>query len=135
MKPAQTSIQSISSSTSKVEQFFVEIILGRQSAGCKHFGICKIERIFGHGLSETANSSVKKLFALVSYKEDTYFKLSFERSSICNKIFKKYFESGLFKMEECYTTSAQLMSQQVQLNAGRYPIRVSNTLCTIRFSV
>ncbi len=119
-------------------QAFVEVILGRPSAKCKHLGICKIESIYSndtHHNEPTSCPSSKKLFALACYKESDYFELVFERKSIPDTIFKYHFQSGIFKVEETYCTNIDISNSPIMISTGEYNINLSDTLLSIRFQL
>ena len=62
----------------RLEQAFVEVVLGRQSASCKHFGICNIEIVYAkrrHGAASNFCAVAKSLFALASLKKGLYFEI------------------------------------------------------------
>ncbi|PCJ30113.1 MAG: hypothetical protein COA99_18610 [Moraxellaceae bacterium] len=121
-----------------IEKAFVEVILGRPSAKCKHLGVCKIERVYSNSfdLASTIPCQVSdRLYALASFKEDAYFELVFERGSIPNTIYEYHFKSGVFKVEEEYSTDLELGKAPILITTGEYDIRLSDTLLAIRFEI
>ena len=120
------------------KQAFVEVILGRLSANCKHLGICKIESVhsnnsrYNKGVSCASSSGV---FAIASCKEGDYFELVFERKSIPDSVYKLHFQSGVFKVEEIYSTKLDISTSPIVISVGEYNINFSDTLFSIRFQL
>lgn len=120
-----------------VEQTFAEVVLGRASAKCKHLGICKIENaesnnFFDYGMG---NSSGNRLYAVANWQQGVYFELEFSRSTVSPDVFDKYFASGTFRMEESYTTDADLLGKSICIAKGKYRVKLTNSLISVRFGL
>lgn len=119
------------------EQAFAEVILGKPSADCKHLGICKVTRIYTNDFYSTmlqsfcSNSS--KVFALATLIKGQYFELAFQRAFIDAQQYDLHFQKGLFVMEEDYSLENSFMSIPVRLKKGKYKVKMSDRLLTIRF--
>ena len=139
MRPIQTKMPDLLiEKTNSLEQAFVEVILGRASAKCKHLGVCKIEGVHANSFSQYTPAFCKssnRIFALASLKEGSYFELTFERVLINNVVFEKHFKNGFFKMEEGYEIDSDLMGMNVYLSKGEYMVNFSDTLLSIRFDL
>lgn len=121
-----------------VNQAFVEVVLGRPSAECKHFGICKIKKVFANSISSEKPSLCKssnKIFGLASFIEGLYFELTFERAAISDSIFKEHFGNGIFRIEEDYWIESPLMGTSILLSKGEYKNKLSDTLLSVRFDL
>lgn len=121
-----------------VNQAFVEVVLGRPSAKCKHFGICKIERVFANSLSSDKPSFCKssnKVFGLASFVKGLFFELAFERSAISDSIYKEHFGDGMFRIEEDYWIESDLMGTPIFLSKGEYKNKLSDTLLSVRINL
>ena len=121
-----------------LEQDFVELVLGRPSANCKHFGICQLRQVRPSSfkrLSESSRSSLNSLFALASLKEGAYVELAFLRSTVNKAIFKKYFANGVFRMEEPFVVDLDSMGSPVKIPRGLYLVNYRETFITIRFDI
>jgi hypothetical protein len=139
MRPIQTEIAYVKTRRiDSIEKAFVEVVLGRPSAKCKHLGVCKIERVYSNSF-DTTNSflcqSSNRLYALASLKEGAYFELVFERNSISDTIYERHFKSGFFKIEEEYTADLDLGKSPILISIGEYKVRLSDTLLAIRFEI
>jgi len=134
----QSRIANSPSQSRSVNQVFVEVILGRPSAKCKHFGICKIERVFANSISSNKPSFCKssnRVFGLASFVEGLFFELTFERSAISDSIFKEHFGDGRFKIEEDYWIESGLMGTPIFLSKGDYKSILSDTLLSVRINL
>jgi len=138
MKSPQLVLPGQHQNLNTLEQDFVELVLGRPSANCKHFGICQLRRVRPSSfkrLNQESQTSLNSLFALASLKEGAYFELAFLRSSINKAVFKKYFSSGIFRMEEPFTLHSNILRRPVRVPKGLYMVNFSDTLLTIRFDI
>ena len=139
MRPIQTKMPNLlTEKTNSLEQAFVEVILGRASAKCKHLGVCKIEGVHTNSFSQYTPAFCKssnRIFALASLKKNAYFELTFERVLINDAVFEKHFKSGFFKMEEGYDIDSDLMGVNVYLSKGEYKVNFSDTLLSVRFDL
>ena len=138
MKSPQLMLPSQHLKSATLEQDFVELMLGRPSANCKHFGICSLKRakpISFKQLNLRSKTSLSSLFALASLKQGAYFELAFFRSSINKAVFKKYFANGIFRMEEPFTLNSDLLMVPVRIPKGLYIVDFSDTLVTVRFKI
>ena len=133
-----STVVSQTQSVGAYEQLFVEVILGRPSADCKHLGICKIARVYSNDfhsmiLNSICNNS-DKIYALATLQEGHYFELAFQRAFIDAAKIKEHFNKGLFVMEEDYRLDESFMSVPVLLRSGTYKVLVSDRLLTVRFN-
>lgn len=121
-----------------IEKAFVEVILGRSSAKCKYFGICKMKRIHTNGLNNVKSlfwQTTDKLFALANLKKGVYIELVFERDSIPSPVYEYHFKNGVFTIEENYTIDLGLTKSPIVIRTGAYNIKFSDTLLTVRFRI
>ena len=117
---------------------FVEVVLGRPSANCKHFGICKISNVYSNSFNlktQTICSNPNRVYAIANWKESEYFELTIEKISIPENTFEKHFGSGIFRMDDNYTFESELTRSKIQLVKGRYKIKSTDTLLMIRFDI
>ena len=135
IKPMSTFV-SRTQAVSTYEQVFVEIILGRPSADCKHLGICKVARIYSNDFYSTIMNSIcnnsGKLYALATLRKGHYFELAFQRAFIDAAKIKEHFNKGLFVMEEDYRLDESFMGSSVLLKSGTYKVQISDRLLTVR---
>lgn len=136
MKPISIKLTNPGTNTTDIEQYFVEVILGRPSAQCKHFGICKINRVFTNAFlsnSKYLKSTHNPLFAIASVKMNMYLELAFERSKVDTSTFEKYFRKGIFKMEESYIADTSVFNYPFEVEAGDYPVHITDTIISVCF--
>ena len=121
-----------------LEKVFTEIILGRPSAKCKHFGICEIKKIYARSFFKHTSGYYKcpkTVYAFASLKPDVYFELAFLRHYMAPDIFKLHFKRGIFSVDEDYITNSSFMKCIVHIQKGQYPVHFSETLLTVRFGL
>ena len=138
MKRFDAKIQWKVNDLDKLASIFAEIVLGRPSAKCKHFGICKMKKInFRTFLMDTSknNKCSKKAYAFVSLKPNVYFELAFLRQYLDPNVFRLHFESGIFSVDEEYITNSNFMEYIIHIQKGEYKVDFSDTLLTIRFGL
>ena len=137
IKPMST-IVSQTQSVGTYEQLFVEVILGRPSADCKHLGICKIARVYSNDfhsmiLNSICNNS-DKIYAVATLQKGVYFELAFQRAFTDANKLAEHFKKGVFVMEEDYLLDESFMSLPVHLKSGTYKVLISDRLLTVRFN-
>ncbi|MBK7477375.1 MAG: hypothetical protein IPN74_16690 [Haliscomenobacter sp.] len=120
----------------ELQQIFAEVVLGRSSAKCKHLGICKIENAWTNNFLDYMQATVEnRLYGLASLKENDYFELAFPRSSLSPAAFEKHFGSGYFQLEEGFMTGPELMGRPIYLPKGRYQVKFSDSIVSVRFAL
>ncbi len=122
----------------RLEQCFAEVVLGRPSAGCKHYGICKVERLHfakGRWQSKSSCGCINRTKALLRYKHNNYLKISFWKTSLKQEILDKYFAEGCFMVDEEYTIPSEVLGTDIQIPKGIYNFDESSGFLTIRFEL
>lgn len=120
----------------ELQQIFAEVVLGRPTAKCQHLGICKIENACTNNfLDYTQAAAENRLYGLASLKDDDYFELAFPLSSLSPTVFEKHFGSGYFQLEEGFMAGPELMGRPIYLPKGRYQVKVSDNIVSVRFAL
>lgn len=122
-----------------IRQIFSEVILGRLSANCAGFGICKLEKVqqvnsFYQSNDDCGCGCSGKVYAIASLKATEYFELTFFKNSITSKLYEKHFGTGKFKVEETIKMDRNLLGQKFKIKSGLYKIKSSETFLTVRFN-
>lgn len=121
-----------------LEQVFAEVILGRPTAGCRHFGVCEMVAVSFETLSASRPKACRAsagVYALASLQAGKRFELAFLRSSIQPDVFLTHFGDGIFRIEEPYTAGPNFMSSPIQLVTGQYRIENLGSLLRVQFEL
>lgn len=121
-----------------IEHVFVEVILGRPTAQCRHLGICTMKSIRPEDLrpySDRTCGNICRGYALASCRPDAYFELAFLKGLLDPHTFERHFAGGSFRLEEDYTASLAGMKARIHIRKGIYRIHFSETLLRIQFEL
>lgn len=123
-----------------IQQCLATIVLGRFSANCQHFGICRVEAM-AMNTGVLSDFSIKqtsvcgdKVAAIWSYQPPNSLELSLLNSTVSTTVFQRHFADGIFLMEEDYTLPKWLFGEPLVIQKGSHNIVISDSLMIIKLT-
>ena len=123
---------------SATRQIYLELVLGKASDNCRHYGICRVDMVFPSA-SPFASTNCEQVRALLSLSPDGVMEMRVLKNSICDKILNRFFTTDYFLLDEAFHFPKEvckiLQEEDITLQEGIYPIVKQLEYYTIKFGV